>query len=119
MDQETIVTPSFSNHFRGPVRWYEPADSLFEGPRRGSSTWTEPVAIKVLPKHSASDPAMKQRFEPEARTISRLTNIYTLYEVRHNRGLNFLVLEFLEGETLAKRWLKGETKERDAYAQGG
>ena len=48
-----------------------------------------------------------------------LTNIYTLYEVRHNLGLNFLVLEFLEGESLAKRWLKRASKDRDAYFQGG
>ncbi len=67
------------------------------------------VAIKVIPQALASDPFRKQRFEREARAISALQhpNICTLYDVGHQDGAFFLVMEFLEGETLAKRLQKG------------
>jgi len=67
------------------------------------------VAIKILPPHLSSDIEAKQRFEREARAISSLNhpNICTLYDVGHQEGTDFLVLEFLEGETLASRLVKG------------
>jgi serine/threonine protein kinase len=60
------------------------------------------VAIKILPAHLSSSPEAKQRFEREARTISSLNhpNICTLYDVGHQDGTDFLVMEYLEGETL-------------------
>ncbi len=63
------------------------------------------VAIKVLPEHVASDPALKQRFEREAKTISSLNHphICTLYDVGNQDGVDFLVMEHLEGETLPPR----------------
>jgi serine/threonine protein kinase len=67
------------------------------------------VAIKVLPQHLSRSPEFKQRFDREARAISALThpNICTLHDVGHQDGVDFLVMELLEGETLAQRLLKG------------
>ena len=67
------------------------------------------VAIKVLPAHVASDPERKQRFEREAKTISSLNHphICTLYEFDTQDGTDFLVMEYLAGETLADRLAKG------------
>jgi len=67
------------------------------------------VAIKILPAHLSSDPVRKQRFEREAKTISSLNHphICTLYDVGHQDGTDYLVMECLEGETLAKRLEKG------------
>ena len=67
------------------------------------------VAIKVLPTHLSSDPEAKQRFDREARAISSLNhpNICTLHDVGHQAGIDYLVMELLEGETLADRLMKG------------
>ena len=67
------------------------------------------VAIKVLPEHVASDPDLKQRFEREAKTISSLNHphICTLYDIGSQDGIDFLVMEYLDGETLAQRLTKG------------
>jgi eukaryotic-like serine/threonine-protein kinase len=66
------------------------------------------VAIKILPAYLSSNPEAKQRFEREARAISSLNhpNICTLYDVGHQDGMDYLVMEFLEGETLASRLAK-------------
>ena len=67
------------------------------------------VAIKVLPEHVASDPDLKQRFEREAKTISSLNHphICTLYDIGSQDGIDFLVMEYLEGDTLAQRLEQG------------
>jgi len=67
------------------------------------------VAIKVLPQHLTEKPDARQRFEREARSVSSLNHphICTLYDIGHQDGTNFLVMEYLEGETLAKRLEKG------------
>ncbi len=67
------------------------------------------VAIKVLPSHFASDPDRRQRFEREARAVSSLNHphICTLYDIGHQDGVDFLVMEYLEGETLDRRLSKG------------
>lgn len=67
------------------------------------------VAIKILPLHLTEKPEARQRFEREARAISSLqhANICTLYDVGHQDGTDFLVMELVEGETLAKRLEKG------------
>ncbi len=67
------------------------------------------VAIKVLPPHLSSDPNFRQRFEREARVISSLNHphICTLHDVGSQDGVDFLVMEYLEGETLACRLQKG------------
>ncbi len=67
------------------------------------------VAIKVLPAHLASQPDLRQRFEREARAASSLNhpNICTLHDIGSHEGIDFLVLEYLEGETLAQRLERG------------
>src|SRR5262245_27961209 len=67
------------------------------------------VAIKVLPDHLSSNPDSKQRFEREARAISSLNHqhICALYDVGTQDGIDFLVMEYLEGQTLADRLQKG------------
>src|SRR5580698_2108928 len=67
------------------------------------------VAIKILPSHLSSNIESKQRFEREARAIASLNNpnICTLHAVGHQDGTDFLVMGYLEGETLAERLLKG------------
>jgi len=67
------------------------------------------VAIKILPAQLSSDPIRKQRFEREAKTISSLNHphICVLHDVGHQDGIDYLVMECVEGETLAKRLEKG------------
>ena len=67
------------------------------------------VAIKVLPAHVADDPDLRQRFEREAKTISSLNHphICTLYDIGREGDTDFLVMEYLEGETLAARLTTG------------
>jgi eukaryotic-like serine/threonine-protein kinase len=63
------------------------------------------VAIKILPEKLSSDPVRKQRFEREAKTVSGLNhpNICVLHEIGSQYGVDYLVMECVEGETLAKR----------------
>src|SRR3954470_7982078 len=67
------------------------------------------VAIKVLPSHLSGTPEMRERFEREARTVSQLShpNICALYDVGREGDTGFVVMEYLEGETLAARIGKG------------
>jgi Tol biopolymer transport system component len=67
------------------------------------------VAVKVLPSHLSENPEAKQRFDREARAISSLNhpNICTLFDVGHQDGVDYLVMEYLDGETLADRLAKG------------
>ena len=67
------------------------------------------VAIKTLPKHLAENPERKARFESEAKAISQLNhpNICTLYDVGEQDGIDYLVMEYIEGETLAERIARG------------
>ena len=67
------------------------------------------VAIKVLPTHLADRAELRERFEREAKTIASLNHphICTLYDTGHQDGIDFLVMEYLEGETLAQRLQKG------------
>jgi serine/threonine protein kinase len=67
------------------------------------------VAIKVLPAHLADRAELRERFEREAKMIASLNHphICTLYDTGHQDEIDYLVLEYLEGETLAQRLLKG------------
>src|ERR1700704_3630066 len=67
------------------------------------------VAIKVLPTHLADRTELRERFEREARTIASLNHphICTLFDIGQQDGIDYLVMEYLEGETLAQRLLKG------------
>src|SRR5271163_2045284 len=74
------------------------------------------VAIKVLPAHLSSRPELRERFEREARTVSSLNHphICTLYDIGFQDNVRFLVMEYLEGETLADRLAKGPLPFADA-----
>jgi serine/threonine protein kinase len=67
------------------------------------------VAIKILPAHLAERPDLRERFEREARAVSSLNHphICTLFDVGQHEGTGFLVMEYLEGETLEARLAKG------------
>src|ERR1700681_3920248 len=67
------------------------------------------VAIKVLPESLAADPQFRDRFDREARAISQLTHphICTLYDLGEQAGTAYLVMELLDGDTLAARLDKG------------
>jgi Tol biopolymer transport system component len=67
------------------------------------------VAIKVLPSHFSDNAEMKSRFDREAQTIAGLNHphICVLYDVGHQDGTDYLVMEYLEGQTLAQRLEKG------------
>jgi serine/threonine protein kinase len=68
-----------------------------------------PLPIKILPTHLSDNPEFKQRFEREARTVSSLNHphICHLHDVGSQDGTDFLVMEFLDGETLAERLRRG------------
>jgi serine/threonine protein kinase/Tol biopolymer transport system component len=67
------------------------------------------VAIKILPEHFCADPIRRQRFDREAKTISNLNhpNICVVHDVGHQDGIDYIVMECVEGETLARRLEKG------------
>lgn len=86
------------------------AGGMGEVYRARDSRLDRTVAIKILATHLSASPDLKQRFEREARTLSSLShpNICHLYDVGSQDGVDFLVMEFLEGETLAHRLQRGE-----------
>src|ERR1700736_1983 len=67
------------------------------------------VAVKVLPANLSSDPSLRQRLEREAKAVSKLSHphICTLHDIGHQDGVDFLVMELVEGETLEQRLIKG------------
>src|SRR5216683_2543190 len=67
------------------------------------------VAVKVLAPTIGSDPSLRQRLEREAKAISKLSHphICTLHDIGHQDGMDFLVMEYLEGETLEQRLIRG------------
>ena len=78
------------------------------------------VAVKVLPPEVVANPLRRHRFEREARTISSLTHphICTLYDVGEQDGSPYLVMEYLDGETLAARLQRGALPPKDAIRIG-
>src|SRR5216684_2114752 len=78
------------------------------------------VAIKILPSYLSERPESKQRFEREARAISSLQhpNICTLYDIGSQDGTDYLVMEYLEGETLADRLAKGPLPAEQVLSYG-
>src|ERR1700693_5403163 len=95
----------------GPYEIQSPlgAGGMGEEYRARDTRLDRTVAVKILPGPLSSHPQAKQRFEREARAISSLNHphICTLHDVGHQDGTDFLVMEFLEGETLADRLKKG------------
>jgi len=95
----------------GPYEIVEPLGSggMGEVYRARDTRLDRDVAIKVLSGHFVSSPSLKERFEREARTISQLShpNICALYDVGSQDGTDYLVMEYLEGESLADRLVRG------------
>jgi serine/threonine protein kinase/Tol biopolymer transport system component len=79
------------------------------------------VAIKVLPAHAAGNSDLKQRFEREAQTIASLKHphICVLHDIGSEGGVDFIVMEYLEGETLAERMARERGRKSGATAAGG
>src|SRR3989440_5611184 len=67
------------------------------------------VAVKVLPSNLSSDPSLRQRLEREAKAVSKLSHphICTLHDIGHQDGVDFLVMELIDGKTLENQLTKG------------
>mgnify|MGYP003693896757 CR=1 FL=1 len=78
------------------------------------------VAVKILPAHLSQKPELRERFEREARAISSLNHphICTLYDVGREGDADYLVMELLEGETLASRLARGPLRLDEALTVG-
>ena len=78
------------------------------------------VAVKVLTEQLSSSAALRERFEREARAISRLNHphVCTLYDIGHQDGVDYLVMEYLDGETLADALARGPLPLKDALRIG-
>ena len=78
------------------------------------------VAIKVLPAHLSENAQLRQRFEQEARAVSSLNhpNICTLHDIGRAEGIDFMVMEYIEGETLAERIARGAIPLEEAIEIG-
>ncbi len=95
----------------GPYEIVSPlgAGGMGEVYRARDSRLGRTVAVKVLPERLSQKPDLRERLEMEARTISRLAhpNICTLHDIGHHHGIDFLVLELVEGQTLRELLVSG------------
>ncbi len=95
----------------GPYEIVAPAGAggMGEVYRARDTRLNREVAIKVLPEHLSSNPELRERFEREARAISQLSHphICVLYDIGKHENADYLVLEYLEGETLGARVRRG------------
>jgi len=98
-------------HKLGPYEVESPigAGGMGEVYRAKDTRLDRTVAIKILPAKIADNPEFKERFDREAKAISSLNhaNICTLYDIGQENGIDYLVMEFLEGETLSERLSRG------------
>src|SRR5215469_7608976 len=106
----------------GPYEILAPlgAGSMGEVYRARDTRLDRTVAIKILPQHLSSDPVRKQRFVREAKTISSLNHphICVLHDIGRQDEIDYLVMEYVEGETLAKRLVKGPLALEQALKYG-
>jgi serine/threonine protein kinase len=67
------------------------------------------VAVKVIPRHLRDNPELRERFEREAQAVAALNHAHIrfLHDIGHDSGTDFLVMEYLEGQTLVERLEKG------------
>ncbi|HEU4334461.1 MAG TPA: serine/threonine-protein kinase, partial [Candidatus Eisenbacteria bacterium] len=79
------------------------------------------VAVKVLPEHLSAQPEIRARFEREAKTVSSLNhpNICTLFDVGTEGDTAYLVMELIEGDTLAERLGRGALSAAEMIRIGG
>ncbi len=106
----------------GPYEILEPigAGGMGEVYRARDTRLERTVAIKVLPSHLSASPEVRQRFEREAKTISQLSHphICALYDVGREGDTEYLVLEYIEGRTLADRLARGPLSLDEALRLG-
>lgn len=106
----------------GPYQIQSPlgAGGMGEVYRAKDTRLERTVAVKILPAHLSDNPEAKQRFEREARAISALNhpNICTLHDVGSQDGTSYLVMEYVEGETLDSRLRKGPLPLKQALETG-
>jgi Tol biopolymer transport system component len=112
VDESAPVPPSLTRGMRlgvFDVEDFVGAGGMGEVYRARDTRLDRHVAIKVLSPDAATDPRRRARFAYEARAIARLSHprICALHEMGHQDGVDFLVMEYLEGETLAARLRKG------------
>jgi serine/threonine protein kinase len=95
----------------GPYEIIEPlgAGGMGEVYKSRDTRLARTVAVKVVSASLASDPAWRQRFDREARILATLSNphICPIFDVGSHDGVDFLVMEYLDGETLAARLARG------------
>jgi eukaryotic-like serine/threonine-protein kinase len=96
------------------------AGGMGEVYRARDSRLDRTVAIKVLSSRHSSNSASRQRFEREARTISKFShpNICTLHDVGNHEGLGYIVMEYIEGESLEEKLTKGAVPPAQVLAYG-
>ena len=106
----------------GPYEIVSPAGAggMGEVYRARDTRLDRTVAIKVLPPDLTSDPAARQRFEREARAVAALSHphICTLHDIGRQDGTDYLVMEYLDGETLAARLARGKLPVDQALQYG-
>ncbi|MCI0606303.1 protein kinase [bacterium] len=106
----------------GPYEILEPigAGGMGEVYRARDTRLDRIVAIKVLPSHLSSNPDLRQRFEREARAVSSLNHphICTLHDIGSQNGTDYIVMEFIEGETLSSRLKNGSLPRQDLLRYG-
>src|SRR5262245_3129939 len=116
----TMSLPSGSK--LGPYEVLAPlgAGGMGEVYRARDTRLDRTVAIKVLTEHLAHSPDLRQRFEREARAVSSLNHphICVLHDIGHQDGIDYLVLEYLEGESLHHRLEKGPLPLEQALRYG-
>jgi serine/threonine protein kinase/Tol biopolymer transport system component len=114
--------PLVSGTKLGPYEILSPlgAGGMGEVYRARDTRLDRTVAVKILPEHLAQNTEAKQRFEREARSISSLNhaNICALYDVGTQDSTSYLVMEFVQGETLEARLLKGPVPLKQALEYG-
>src|SRR5262245_32381453 len=105
----------------GPYEIVSPlgAGGMGEVYRARDTRLNRSVAVKVLPPELASDPDRRSRFEREAHAIAALSHphICTIFDVGRENGTDYLVMELLEGETLADR-LAGQSRRSSSAGDG-
>src|SRR5882672_9699618 len=106
---KTLALPSGSR--LGPYEILSPcgAGGMGEVYRANDTRLDRTVAVKILPAHLSDNSDLRRRFEREARAVSSLNHphICTLHDIGHQDGVDYLVMEYLEGEPLADRIAKG------------
>src|SRR5579871_1333036 len=106
-----VAMPLTAGTKLGPYEIQAPlgAGGMGEVYRATDTRLNRTVAVKILPKHLSEKPEARERFEREARAISQLSdaNICQLYDLGEQDGIHYIVMEYLEGETLASRLARG------------